>query len=100
MGAAAPEPDAVRVAVVDRAPAYRRGLELAFSEAGYRVEHPVDMGRWAESRGTRALVATCRDGGEARRLALARARGTDAVAVALVADESPVAHREVLEPGV
>jgi DNA-binding NarL/FixJ family response regulator len=90
----------VRVAVVDRAPAYRRGLELALSEAGYRVEHPADMGRWAEAPGVRALVATCRSGGEARRLALARARGSDAVAVALLGDASPVAYREVLETGV
>jgi DNA-binding NarL/FixJ family response regulator len=90
----------VRVAVVDRAPAYRRGLELALSEAGYRVEHPADMGRWAEAPGIRALVATCRSGSEARRLALARARGTDAVAVALLGEESPVAYREVLETGV
>jgi DNA-binding NarL/FixJ family response regulator len=100
MGSATTEPGAVRVAVVDRSPAYRRGLELAFSEAGYQVEHPGDMGRWAESPGTRALVATCRSSGEARRLALARARGTDAVAIALLGDESPVAYREVLETGV
>jgi DNA-binding NarL/FixJ family response regulator len=96
----AKEPTGVRVAVVDRAPAYRRGLELAFSEAGYRVEHPADMGRWAEAAGVRALVATCRSASEARRLALARARGTDTVAVALLGDDSPVAYREVLETGV
>jgi DNA-binding NarL/FixJ family response regulator len=100
MDSQATEPGAVRVAVVDRSPAYRRGLELAFSEAGYRVEQPPDMGRWAESPGIRALVATCRSPGDARRLALARARGSDAVAVALLGDESPVAYREVLETGV
>jgi DNA-binding NarL/FixJ family response regulator len=96
----ATEPDAVRVAVVDRAPAYRRGLELAFSEAGFQVEHPPDMERWAEGPGVRALVATCRSGGDARRLALTRARGTDAVAVALLGEDSPTAYREVLETGV
>jgi DNA-binding NarL/FixJ family response regulator len=94
------EPTGVRVAVVDRAPAYRRGLELAFSEAGYRVEQPADMSRWAEASGVRALVATCRSASEARRLALARARGTDTVAVALLGDDSSVAYREVLETGV
>jgi DNA-binding NarL/FixJ family response regulator len=96
----ATEPSAARVAVVDRAPAYRRGLELALSEAGYQVEHPADMGRWAEAAGIRALVATCRSGSEARRLALARARGADTVAVALLGDESTGAYREVLETGV
>lgn len=90
----------MRVAVVDRAPAYRRGLELALSEAGYRVEQPADMGRWAKAAGTRALVATCRSGSEARRLALMRARGADAVAVALLGEDSAVAYREVLETGV
>jgi DNA-binding NarL/FixJ family response regulator len=94
------ERNLVRVAVVDRAPAYRRGLELALSEAGYKVEHPSDMERWAEGTGTRALVATCRSSGEARRLALMRARGPDAVAVALLREDSPVAYREVLETGV
>jgi DNA-binding NarL/FixJ family response regulator len=94
------EASGVRVAVVDRAPAYRRGLELAFSEAGYRVEHPADMGRWAEAAGIRALVATCRSASEARRLALARARGADTVAVALLGEESSAAYREVLETGV
>ncbi|MGH2712446.1 MAG: hypothetical protein ACRDM7_00895 [Thermoleophilaceae bacterium] len=88
------------MAVVDHAPAYRRGLELALSEAGYRVDHPADMGRWAETPGIRALVATCRSGSEARRLALVRARGSDAVAVALLGEESAVAYREVLETGV
>lgn len=86
--------------MVDHSPAYRRGLELAFSEAGYEVDTPGDMGGWAASPGVRVLVATCRSGAEARRLALARARGTDAVAVALLGDESPVAYREVLETGV
>lgn len=86
--------------MLDRAPAYRRGLELALSEAGYRVERPTDVGRWAKASGTRALIATCRSATEARRLALTRARGTDAVAVALLGEESPGAYREVLETGV
>ena len=94
------EPGAVRVAVVDRAPAYRRGLELALSDASYRVEQPKDLDRWAKAPGVRALVAACRSASEARRLALTRARGTDAVAVALLGEDSPAAYREVLETGV
>lgn len=58
------------------------------------------MGRWAEASGSRALVATCRSSSEARRLALVRARGTDAIAVALLGEESTIAYREVLETGV
>lgn len=96
----ATEPTGVRIAVIDRAPAYRRGLELALSEAGYQVEQPTDMGRWAEAPGARAVVATCRSGSDARRLALVRARGTDTIAVALLGEESSVAYREVLETGV
>jgi DNA-binding NarL/FixJ family response regulator len=94
------EPGAVRVAVIDRAPAYRRGLELALSDTGYRVEQPKDIDRWAKAPGVRALVAACRSASEARRLALMRARGTDAVAVALLGEDSPAAYREVLETGV
>jgi DNA-binding NarL/FixJ family response regulator len=90
----------VRVAVVDPAPAYRRGLELELSEAGYRVEQPANMDRWAREPGVRALVVACRSASEARRLALTRARGTDAVAVALLGEDSPVAYRAVLETGV
>ena len=90
----------MRVAVVDRAPAYRRGLELELGEAGYRVEQPANMDRWAKEPGVRALVVACRSASDARRLALTRARGTDAVAVALLGEDSPVAYREVLETGV
>lgn len=54
-----PKPSSVRVVVRDPAPAYGRGLESALSEAGYRVEHPLDLERWADAPGTRAVLLTC-----------------------------------------
>jgi DNA-binding NarL/FixJ family response regulator len=90
----------VRIAVRDPSPASRRGIELALSEAGYRVERPADLGRWAEESGARALLASCSTREEAQDMALLRARGADVVAVALLGDCSPAGYREVLETGV
>lgn len=90
----------VRVVVRDRAPAYRRGLEIALAEAGYLLDHPLDLERWAETSGTRALVLTCASWEQARAAALLRTRGMDAVAIALLPERVSVGYREVLETGV
>lgn len=96
----APDHSSVRVVVRDRAPAYRRGLEMALSEAGYRLEDPLDLERWAERSGTRALLVTCASWEEARDAALLRGRGVDMVIIALLHDKAQVGYREVLETGV
>ncbi|MGH2763632.1 MAG: response regulator transcription factor [Thermoleophilaceae bacterium] len=98
--AQATDPSSVRVVVRDRAPAYSRGLEAALMDAGYLVEHPVELEGWAERSGTRALVLTCASWDDARDAALLRARGVDMVAVALLAEGAAVGYREVLETGV
>lgn len=84
----------------DPYPASRRGIELALSEAGYRIEHPADLRLWAEAPGPRALIVSCSSQEDARRVALLRARGGDLVAVALLGDCSSAGYREVLETGV
>lgn len=96
----APDHSGVRVVVRDRAPAYRRGLEAALSDAGYLLDHPLDLERWAEASGTRALVLTCSSWDEAREAARLRTRGIDVVAVALLSERAPVGYREVLKTGV
>jgi DNA-binding NarL/FixJ family response regulator len=96
----AKEPGAVRIAVNDPYPAFRRGIELALSEAGYVVERPADIGRWAEGPGARALVVSCSNGDDARSVARLRARGRETVAVAVLGDGSPNGYRAALETGV
>ena len=90
----------MKIAVRDRYPASRHGIELALSEAGYVVEQPLDLGRWAEAPGPRALVLGCSTQEEARDLALLRRRGMDVVAVAVIGDGSAIGYREALETGV
>jgi len=101
VGIATPvEQSSVYVTVRDPFPAYRRGLELALAEAGYRVEYPSDLADWAGAPGARAVVVTCTSSSEARALALLRDRTDDVVAVAVLGEASRVGYREVLETGV
>lgn len=96
----ATQPRAVWVAVRDPLPAYRRGLEHALAEAGYLVEHPLELGPWVEGGGARALVVTCASARAAQELAALRARGEDVVGVVLLTEVSQAGYREVLETGV
>ena len=64
------------------------------------MEQPLDLGRWAEGPGPRALVLGCSTREEVRDLALLRRRGADVVAVAVIRDGSPIGYREALETGV
>jgi DNA-binding NarL/FixJ family response regulator len=86
--------------VRDPLPAFRRGVELALGDAGYVVEHPADLGRWARGPGMRAVVISCSSREEVERVAVLRSCAGGLIAVAVLPDGSPNGFREALETGV
>lgn len=84
------------VAVIDRCPAYCRGLTGALAEAGFTVQQPDDPLRWASKKGDRVVTVTVEaESGEetVRRIASA---GPDVQLVALLTEPTASAYREAL----
>jgi DNA-binding NarL/FixJ family response regulator len=87
------------VAVVDRCPAYCRGLAGALAEAGFTVHQPDDVLRWASKKGDRVVTVTVEadSGGETvRRIASA---GPDVQLVALLTETTASAYGDALRFG-
>jgi DNA-binding NarL/FixJ family response regulator len=84
------------VAVIDGCPAYCRGLAGALAEAGFTVQQPDDVLRWAGKKGDRVVTVTveAESGGETLRT-IASA-GPDVQLVALLTDPTTSAYRQAL----
>jgi DNA-binding NarL/FixJ family response regulator len=84
------------VAVIDGCPAYCRGLAGALTEAGFTVQQPDDVLRWASKKGGRVVTVTveAESGGETVRT-IASA-GPDVQLVALLTEPTTSAYRQAL----
>jgi DNA-binding NarL/FixJ family response regulator len=84
------------VAVIDECPAYCRGLAGALAEAGFTVQQPDDVLRWASKKGDRVVTVTVEgeSGGETVRT-IASA-GPDVQLVALLTEPTTSAYRQAL----
>lgn len=88
------------VAVVDSAPAYRRGLSVALERAGFApVEEPDDPAAWAGVGGCRALLLTVRSARDWEPVRCLTESNPELVLVALLVDPTADRHAEALRIG-
>jgi DNA-binding NarL/FixJ family response regulator len=84
------------VAVIDSSPAYRRGLAAALAEAGFTVQQPDDVVRWASRKGDRVLIVTLEAGLGTETMRRFVSAGPDVQLVALLTEPTASAYREAL----
>jgi len=75
---------AVRIAVTDPLPVFRRGVMAILRDAGFEPEAPDDPLAWADSRQTAALIVTLLSEDDWDLLAALHRRAADTVLVALL----------------
>jgi DNA-binding NarL/FixJ family response regulator len=88
------------VAIVDPAPAYRRGLSLVLEKAGFGpVEDPDDAPGWAATPGCRVLLVTVRSASDWVQVRNLADSSCEVIVVALLVDPTADRHSEALRAG-
>jgi len=87
------------VAIVDRSPAYHRGLSVALAEQGFAVAEPDDLAKWLRTDAARAVLWTIGNEHDLTRFQAAAALPVRAVTVALLTEVTPRAYGAALRSG-
>lgn len=87
------------LAVIDRFPAYRHGLCMALSDAGFDVRPTADLLEWASSNDGRVAVFSVRSNSDINDLRLATTRHSDLRVVAIEEQPDRASMRLVFEAG-
>ncbi len=90
----------VPVAVIDPAPAYRRGLTLPLTDAGFaptEFKNLENLGDWDADKGRRAVLVTVRLPADCEQLKAVKAKDPgDLIVVAVLSEPTPDAYAEAL----
>lgn len=89
----------VRIAVSDPLPAYRRGLLVTLSEAGFDPEAPTDLLDWVRQEPRTVVLLTLETAADWSLLAQLRQERTDVVVIAVLSDASLTAYVRAVAAG-
>lgn len=90
---------AVRIAVSDPLPVYRRGMLATLGEAGFDPETPADLLDWVREEARMVVLLTLESGADWSLLARIRQERADVVVVAVLPDASLPAYIRAVAAG-
>jgi DNA-binding NarL/FixJ family response regulator len=89
----------VRIAVSDPLPAYRRGLLMTLSEAGFDPEAPSDLLDWVRQEPRTVVLLTLETADDWSLLAQLRQERTDVIVVAVLSDANLTTYVRAVAAG-
>jgi DNA-binding NarL/FixJ family response regulator len=87
------------VVVLDDCPAYSRGLSAALGEAGFSVQKPENLLRWASKKGVRVAVVSLAEKSREKGMRDLGSAGSDIQLVALLSETTASTYCDALRLG-